>query len=50
VPVVASINSPTSRTVQLGERLGITVVGYARGSHLSVYSHPERLSLPANAL
>lgn len=46
-PIVASINSPTSRTVSLGERLGITVVGYARGSHLSVYSHPERLRLPA---
>jgi FdhD protein len=48
VPVVASINSPTSRTVRLGDHLGVTVVGYARGSHLSVYSHAERLRLPAS--
>ncbi len=43
VPVAVSINSPTSRAVELGRKLGITLVGYARGSRLSVYSHPERL-------
>lgn len=43
VPVAVSINSPTSRAVELGEELGITLVGYARGSRLSVYTHPERL-------
>ena len=43
-PVIVSINSPTSRAVELGEQLGITLVGYARGARLSVYCHPERLS------
>ncbi len=43
VPVAASLNSPTTRSVELGQRLGVTLVGYARGSHLSVYTHPERL-------
>ncbi len=43
VPVTVSVNSPTARAVRLAERLGITAVGYARGSRLSVYSHPERL-------
>lgn len=47
-PVVASINSPTSRTVRLGESLGITVVGYARGSHLTAYTHAHRLGLPSS--
>jgi FdhD protein len=43
VPITVSLNSPTSRSVQLARELGITVVGYARGSKLSVYAHSERL-------
>ena len=43
VPVAVSINSATSRSVSLGEDLGITLVGYARGSRLTVYTHRERL-------
>lgn len=49
VPIAASVNSPTARAVELAEKLCITVVGYARGSRLSVYSHPERLMAPATA-
>lgn len=43
VPIVASINSATRRAVTLGADLGITVVGYARGSQLSVFSGEGRL-------
>lgn len=43
VPITVSLNSPTDRAVQLAERLGVTVIGHARGSKLSVYSNPERL-------
>lgn len=43
VPLAVSLNSPTDRAVQLADRWGITVVGYARGSRLTVYSHPQRL-------
>ena len=43
VPVTMSVNSPTALAVELAEQLGITTVGYARGSRLSAYSHPERL-------
>ncbi|HEX2923155.1 MAG TPA: formate dehydrogenase accessory sulfurtransferase FdhD, partial [Chloroflexota bacterium] len=45
VPITVSLNSPTSRAVQLARELGITVVGYARGGRLSVYAHPERLGV-----
>jgi len=48
VPVVASMNSATRRAIALGERLGITVVGYARGGHLSVFTGEERLSARPN--
>jgi len=43
VPVVVSRTSPMGRAISLACDLGITLVGYARGSRLSVYSHPERL-------
>ena len=43
VPVVVSRTSPTGRAISLARDLGIALVGYARGSRLSVYSHPERL-------
>jgi FdhD protein len=43
VPVVVSRTSPTERAISLARDLGITLVGYARGRRLSVYSHPERL-------
>ena len=43
MPIVASINSATRRAVTLGADLGITVVGYARSSHLSVFSGEGRL-------
>jgi FdhD protein len=43
VPIVVSRGTPTERAVTLGEELGITVVGYARGNRLCVFSGKERL-------
>ena len=48
VPVVVSRHSPTGRAISLARDLGIALVGYARGSRLSVYSHPERLGCSTN--
>ncbi len=42
-PIVASRSAPTERAILLARELGITLVGYARGSRLSVYSHEERV-------
>jgi FdhD protein len=42
-PLVVSRHSPTGAAVSLARDLGITLVGHASGSRLSVYSHPERL-------
>jgi len=43
VPMVVSRHSPTGSAISLARDLGIALVGYARGSRLLVYSHPERL-------
>jgi FdhD protein len=42
-PVVVSRHSPTGSAVSLARDLGISLVGHASGSRLSVYSYPERL-------
>ncbi|MFC1915154.1 formate dehydrogenase accessory sulfurtransferase FdhD [Chloroflexota bacterium] len=42
-PIVVSRGSPTERAISLANELGITVIGYARGNRLSVFSSEERL-------
>jgi len=43
VPVVISRTSPTGRAIQMANEWDISLIGYARGNRLIVYSHPERL-------
>ena len=43
VPVVVSRTSPTVKSIELADELGITVVGYVKGNRLLAYSHAERL-------
>jgi FdhD protein len=43
VPIVASRTSPTKLAVTLGERLGLTVIGYLRSASMNVYTHPDRV-------
>ncbi len=42
--VVVSRTSPTSLSVQLAEKMGLTLVGYARRDRFRVYTHPVRIS------
>jgi FdhD protein len=49
VPVVVSRSSPTDRAIALARDAGITLIGYARGNRLSVYSHGERLNRNSKA-
>jgi len=44
VSVVISLTSPNTTTVELAQEMGITLIGYARGSRFNVYSHPERFT------
>jgi FdhD protein len=43
VPLVVSRAAPTCLSLDLAEQLGITLVGFARGNSLNVYTHPGRI-------
>lgn len=45
IPLVVSRAAPTMLAVELASELGITLVGFARGQSLSIYSHGERITL-----
>lgn len=47
-PVVVSRHSPTEAAVSFARDLNITLIGHARGSRLSVYSHHQRLQEDQN--
>lgn len=42
-PVVVSHGAPTVMAVTIADELGLTLVGFARGRRLNVYSHSERV-------
>jgi len=43
IPVIASLSCPTDMAVEIGKRLGVTIVGYVRGRRLTVYTHEDRV-------
>jgi FdhD protein len=43
VPVLISRTSPSSLSIQMAERRGITLIGYARRNRFQVYSHAARI-------
>jgi FdhD protein len=50
IPVMVSNTAPVLAGIELADRLNMTVVGFARPPHLTVYTHPERICLVGNPL
>jgi len=48
IPVVASVSAPSSLAIDLAERSGVTLAGFARGASFNVYANAWRLE-PAGA-
>jgi FdhD protein len=45
--IVVSRTSPSSLSIQLAQRWGITLIGYARRTSFRIYTHPERIDIAA---
>jgi FdhD protein len=43
IPVVCGVSAASSLAVELGEELGLTVIGFLRGRGFNVYSGTDRL-------
>jgi FdhD protein len=43
VPVVAAISAPSTLAAELAEDCGVTLVGFLRGEHMTVYARPDRI-------
>jgi FdhD protein len=43
VSVVVGVGGPSSLAVQLADRAGLTIIGFARGDRYVVYTHPSRV-------
>jgi FdhD protein len=44
-PILISRTSPSSLSIEMAERYGITLIGYARKHRYNVYSNPQRVGL-----
>jgi FdhD protein len=43
-PLLVAISGPTGLAVRVANEAGLTLVGFARGNRLTVYTHPERIT------
>lgn len=42
-PILIGVSAPTDLALRLAEELGITIIGFARGQRMNIYTHPERI-------
>ena len=45
IPVVISRAAPTCRSITSAEDHGVTLIGFARGRRMNIYTHPNRMVL-----
>lgn len=44
IPMVISKSAPTNLSIELADRLNITLVGFVRGKGMNIYTHPHRIN------
>ncbi|HEX6498544.1 MAG TPA: formate dehydrogenase accessory sulfurtransferase FdhD [Micromonosporaceae bacterium] len=44
IPVLAAVSAPSTLAVDLADDVGLTIVGFLRGTTMNVYTRPERIT------
>jgi len=44
ISVIVAVSAPTTLAVDLAHEAGLTLIGFARGDNLNIYTHPERIA------
>ena len=44
IGVLVAVSAPSSMAVDLAAAAGLTLIGFARGTTMNVYTHPERVA------
>lgn len=45
IPIIISRTAPTCMSITYAEDHGVTLVGFARGNRMNIYTHPQRILL-----
>jgi FdhD protein len=43
VPILVAVGAPSSLAIELADRMGITLIGFAKATDCNVYTHAERM-------
>jgi formate dehydrogenase accessory protein FdhD len=43
IPLLATLSAPSSAAIELAEQCGLTLIAFARGERMNLYTHHERL-------
>lgn len=51
IPVLSAVSAPSALAVDLGEEVGLTVIGFNRGDRFNIYAGAHRVypDLPSHA-
>lgn len=45
IPIVSSISTAVESGIRLADSYGITLIGFARGNRMNIYTHPRRIKI-----
>lgn len=45
IPIIVSISAPIESGIKLAFAYGMTLIGFARGKRMNIYTHPERIEI-----